>query len=263
MAWPDTSLTTYVANSTPSVKSADLNAIQKSLGDLWGSTAGRSRYIVWEDFDAYQFTLDLSAATPSGYIQGSKLIALRIVGNPRLKMDDLTPPVDGTFGLLRFKNSDGAAINAGVQPGHVGLGTRDYYFSCRLRVHLRANLDTYANLGVTAGVAAGAGAGGNAMFIGGSGNNGFGNSNWVIQNPAGTNFDSGVAINNDQFYWFEVVRISGTTSYIIDSVVKHQETDTLAYTSSYPFCGVVGLALAANTEYVGLDKLGYIAFTRP
>src|ERR1041385_3068921 len=151
MIWPDVPLTTYLAASTPAIKSADLNAIQAVIGQLWGFSVGTSQGGISEDF------IGTSQVTP--IVAGAGLTGNFFV--PTLSHAVVNPSpgtgaADGDYGVFSVEqdNPSSGTAHAIINTfGYLVVSTRDFYFSTRFKISTaRANIgDAGAGYGVLIG----------------------------------------------------------------------------------------------------------------
>lgn len=216
-SWPWARLTTYVANSTPLVKAADLNALQDQL--IVASAPTRAH----DDFLTSLGGFWTITAGGSGTIN---------------QADDSTAGGFGTVQLYGF-GSGSSALVVSTTGSYFGIGVGDF------NVRYKARVDTTVTTGLTAvflGLYDGSSVATSALIN--VGNTGFFNT-YVGGSLAATS----VALDTN-YHIFDFVRSSGTLTISIDGTQVYSGAYSHSYTTGqlYMFSG--GSSIFLVVDYV-------------
>lgn len=262
MAWPETPLTSYVANSTPAIKATDLNSIQSEINALYGYTAGKAQFLLYDDF-AYggQGGLKVDGAKA---ISDASMIGPWAVygdaGDARTIIDNFSTPPSGTAGLVSFVNISGGVDNmSGLVASRLNIGTGDFALRFVLRIVNKAKIAQIASSNLTFGNASSVG-----LFVGmldaGTSDIGIEAGNdeanfQILENGVRTAGGTGSAITNNTFYKVEMVRSSGTLTVYVNDTSVYSNANTVSYAKATPVIYVHGLTtLGAGGEAVSVDQ---------
>lgn len=195
MSLPDSRNTTYVAGGPPTVKAADLNAMQDNHVDQWRALRGND-FLIADDFTGSS-------------IDTSKWI----VTDPSSKFTLIDVP--GSYGNLHFIST----VNAGssIQTRNLYLGLNDFRTAARLFNPQFGGGVSTVSYGVLASV-------NRAYFDRNSGN-------WRVS-LNGSFHATGVAVSAASFQLLEIRRESGLFQFLIDGVLVYSEALAMSLDSS-------------------------------
>ena len=261
--FPDDPATTYIADSVPAIKAADLNSIQKELGKISGASLGRLYYGWREEFD---FPMAAYVNTAAVLISGRGMSlgdeaspSTGTLSNLKVKTNTYSAP-DGIFGFLSLvQDGTGASAVGEIAGPYVPIGTREFKFGFRMKVKTKANLATHGGLIAS-------------LKLNGSGRSGLqphewpgfyaenGSANWIVGGATAV-YDSGVAVSDDTYYSFEIVRVGTALSFWINGAQVHSETASGSINGTVAIT-LNGNVLTDNTEYAAVDNI-YLGSVRP
>ncbi len=252
-AWPDTRLTTYVANSVPAIKAADLNAFQDAIGDVSGQLNGVSRFGLAEEF----LQTSGSAGTLTITSFPTQLGVFSAYGdvNAEMRLDSTSTPGSGDFGILNINSVNGSAAVLGVQTGRFGLSTRDYHFAARAAVVTKAKLNVLGSNGFIIGLSSTD----RGHFLAGNDS-----STWRFIDAAGGSHDTGVTVVDGTMVVLEIKRASGTVTALINGSSVYTGSDTVDMNPCFIVAGVNGLgSFSAHGTYAAVDYMHFGPVLRP
>jgi len=243
--FPNAPSRTYNQGGAPNVQADDLNDFMTALQYIWGSIIGRGSKLFREEFLLPNTNVILGG---TGDVFGQFYVSSR-VGSPRLR-SNLSPPADGSMGVLSIQTSNGNAASVELDGNNIGIGTREFVMSIRCRIALKAALDSsFAGFGIGLAGTGGSAACSFGSQVGGS------QANWQFSDHAANLQDTGVAVSNGQDTDLQAIRFNGVTSAYINGNLVYSGADVANYSNAYPIILVNGLGgQAVNQEYAAVDN---------